>query len=414
MTEPEPAAARPKRPIWRRNLFVLWFGTFMAGLAFSEIMPFLSLYVDTLGTFTKNQLNLYSGITFSATYLVTAIASPIWGRLADRKGRKLMLIRASLGMALVMGLMGAVTNVWELMALRFIQGIFSGYISNANALMATQAPKNKSGQALGTLATGYVAGSLFGPLLGGILAEIFSYRITFFITGVLLLSVFFLSYFFVTESFTPVEKEDMLSGREVLGEMKHPKLILGMFITTLIIQASNMSISPILSLYVREIMPKGSAITLFSGIVAAIPGVATLVAAPQLGRLGDRVGTELILTVGFIFAILVYLPMAFVTNVWQLMFLRFLIGISNATMLPAVQTLLSKNTPPQVTGRVFSWNQSFQAVGSVLGPMIGSTVSTVFDYSGVFISTSVLVLMNFLLVWHNTSSLRKHHLNRDS
>ncbi|MFC6253069.1 multidrug efflux MFS transporter [Secundilactobacillus hailunensis] len=410
MTEPEPAAVKPKRPVWRRNLFVLWFGTFMAGLAFSEIMPFLSLYVDTLGHFTKDQLNLYSGIIFSATYLVTAIASPIWGRLADRKGRKLMLLRASLGMALVLGLMGAVTNVWELMALRFIQGIFSGYISNANALMATQAPKSKSGQALGTLSTGYVAGSLFGPLVGGALAEVFSYRVTFFITGILLLSVFFVSYFFVTESFTPVKKENMLSSKAVLGVINHPKLILGMFITTLIIQASNMSISPILSLYVREIMPKGSAITLFSGIVAAIPGVATLFAAPQLGRLGDKIGTELILSIGFIFAILVYLPMAFVTNVWQLMFLRFLIGISNATMLPAVQTILSKNTPPQVTGRIFSWNQSFQAVGSVLGPMIGSTVSTVFDYSGVFISTSILVLLNFLLVWHNTASLRRGHL----
>ncbi len=410
MTEPEPATVKPKRPIWRRNLFVLWFGTFMAGLAFSEIMPFLSLYVDTLGNFTKDQLNLYSGITFSATYLVTAVASPMWGRLADRKGRKLMLLRASLGMAVVMGLMGAVTSVWELMALRFIQGIFSGYISNANALMATQAPKSKSGQALGTLSTGYVAGSLFGPLVGGVLAEIFSYRVTFFITGALLLSVFFVSYFFVTESFTPVKKENMLSSKEVLGVVHHPRLILGMFITTLIIQASNMSISPILSLYVREIMPKGSAITLFSGIVAAIPGVATLFAAPQLGRLGDRIGTELILSIGFIFAILVYLPMAFVTNVWQLMFLRFH-GISNILCYQQSKRFCQKIPRQRLLARVFSWNQSFQAIGSVLGPMIGSIVSTVFDYSGVFISTSILMLLNFLLVWHNAADFERKHLN---
>ncbi|WP_288529706.1 multidrug efflux MFS transporter [uncultured Secundilactobacillus sp.] len=396
-------------PIWRRNLFVLWFGTFMAGLAFSEVMPFLSLYVDTLGDFTRDQLNLYSGITFSATYLVTAIASPIWGRLADRKGRKLMLIRASLGMAVVMALMGAVTDVWQLMALRFIQGIFSGYISNANALMATQVPKDKSGQALGTLATGFVGGSLFGPMLGGTLAQLFSYRVTFFITGALLLSVFILSYYFVKETFEPVTKENMLSGKEVIGAIRHPKLIIGMFVTTLIIQASNTSISPILALYVREIMPRGAAVTFFAGIVAAIPGVATLFAAPRLGRLGDRIGTERVLSIGFIFAILVYIPMAFVTNVWQLMFLRFLIGISNATMLPAVQTILSKNTPPQVTGRIFSYNQSFQAIGSVLGPMLGSLVSTTFDYRGVFISTAILVLINFLMVWHNTSQLRQKH-----
>ncbi len=284
MTEPEPATVKPKRPIWRRNLFVLWFGTFMAGLAFSEIMPFLSLYVDTLGNFTKDQLNLYSGITFSATYLVTAVASPMWGRLADRKGRKLMLLRASLGMAVVMGLMGAVTSVWELMALRFIQGIFSGYISNANALMATQAPKSKSGQALGTLSTGYVAGSLFGPLVGGVLAEIFSYRVTFFITGALLLSVFFVSYFFVTESFTPVKKENMLSSKEVLGVVNHPRLI-WRNVHYHLDQASNMSISPIC--HCTSEKSYELTITLFSGIVAAIRGCHTF-CNPQLGRLGGQ------------------------------------------------------------------------------------------------------------------------------
>lgn len=409
MPKPSPNNANTRPPVWRRNLLVLWFGTFMAGLAFSEVMPFLSLYVDTLGHFTRDQLNLYSGITFSATYFVTAIASPIWGRLADRKGRKVMLIRASLGMAVVMALMGVVTNVFQLMALRFIQGVFSGYISNANALMATQVPKHKSGQALGTLATGYVGGSLFGPLLGGILAQLFSYRVTFFITGALLLSVFILSYVFVKEDFEPVKKENMLSGKDVIHVLSNPKLIFGMFLTTLIIQASNTSISPILALYVRQIMPPGSPVTFFAGVVAAIPGVATLFAAPLLGRLGDKVGTELILSIGFIFAIFVYLPMAFVTNVWQLIFLRFLIGISNATMLPAVQTILSKNTPPTVTGRVFSYNQSSQAVGNVLGPMLGSVVSTTFDYAGVFISTAILVLVNFLLVWHNTAQLRNQH-----
>ena len=317
-----------------------------------------------------------------------------------------MLIRASLGMSVIMALMGLVTNVWQLMALRFIQGIFSGYISNANALMATQVPKRKSGQVLGTLATGYVGGSLFGPLLGGILAEIFSYRVTFFITGALLLSVFFLSYFFVHEQFTPVKKENMLSTSQVVKVLKNPKLIIGMFVTTLIIQASNNSISPILALYVREIMPHGSAVTFYSGIVAAIPGVATLFAAPRLGRLGDRFGTELVLSVGFIFAIIVYIPMAFVT----------MCGINVPTILnwdfkchhvASCSNNSLKNTPAEVTGRVFSYNQSFQAVGNVLGPLIGSFVSNTFDYRAVFISTAVLVLLNFGMVWLNTSKLRK-------
>lgn len=379
----------------------------MAGIGFSEVMPFLSLYVDTLGNFSHDQLSLYSGFAFAATYLVTALASPFWGKLADRTGRKLMLVRASAGMAIVFFLMGLVTNVWELIGLRLLQGVFSGYISNANALIATQVPKSKSGQALGTLVTGNVSGTLLGPLLGGILASLFSYRVTFFITGFLLLSVFFLTLFLVHEDFKPVAKTMMLSTRGVIKRLTNSKLVFGMFITTMIIQAANNSIAPILALYVRQIMHNSATTTFYSGIVAAVPGIATLVAAPMLGKLGDRIGTDRII-IGFFLAIVVYIPMAFVTNIWQLIALRFLIGIANASMLPAVQAILAKNTPFEVTGRVFSWNQSFQAMGNVAGPMIGSVISSEFDYAGVFISTAVLVVLNLILVYNNTRVMRKN------
>ena len=397
---------------WRRNLAVLWFGTFMAGIGFSEVMPFLSLYVDSLGHFTHNELSLYSGLAFAASYLVTAIASPLWGKLADRTGRKLMLVRASAGMAIVFILMGLVTNVWQLIGLRLLQGVFSGYISNANALIATQVPKRKSCQALGTLVTGNVSGALLGPLLGGTLASFFSYRVTFFITGALFVGVFLVTTLMVHEDFKPVAKSKMLNTRGVIGELANSKLVLGMFVTTMIIQAANNSIVPILALYVRQIMNNSPATTFYSGIVAAVPGIATLAAAPMLGRLGDRIGADRVLLVGFLLAIVVYVPMAFVTNVWQLIGLRFLIGVANASMLPAVQSILAKNTPPHVTGRVFSWNQSFQAMGNVAGPMIGSVVSTSFDYAGVFISTAVLVVINLTLVFNNTRGMRRARKQR--
>jgi DHA1 family multidrug resistance protein-like MFS transporter len=397
---------RPRRP-WEKNLLVLWFGTFMAGIGFSLVMPFMSLYIDTLGHFTNQQLNFWSGITFSSTFLVTTIVSPWWGRLADRKGRKLMLLRASLGMAVVISLMGAVTSVYQLIGLRLLQGIFSGYISNATALVATGTPREKSGQVLGTLATGSVTGTLLGPLLGGIAASVFGYRYTFFITGFILLIVFFLSLFFVHEIFVPIKKKDMVSGKTIFKELAHPQVVIGMFITTLIIQASNNSISPIISLYIRQLVGSHGNVTLISGIIASIPGIATLIAAPRFGRLGDRIGSERILAVGLIFAMLVYIPMAFVQNVWQLAFLRFLIGISDACLLPAVQTLITKYSPSSAAGRIFSYNQSFQATGNVIGPVIGSTVSSIFGYRGVFLSTSLLVLGNFLWVRKRTSEI--HH-----
>ncbi len=219
--------------------------------------------------------------------------------------------------------------------------------------------------------------------------------------------VFLVTTIFVKEDFKPTAKSEMLNTRGVVGELSNAKLVFGMFVTTMIIQAANNSIVPILSLYVRQIMDNSSATTFYSGIVAAVPGIATLFAAPLLGRVGDRIGTDRILIIGFILAISVYVPMAFVTNVWQLIGLRFIIGVANAAMLPAVQAILAKNTPPQVTGRVFSWNQSFQAMGNVAGPMIGSVVATSFDYSGVFLSTAILVVINLALVYHNTREMRQ-------
>ena len=395
----------PPRPTWQKNLIVLWFGTFMAGIGFSLVMPFMSLYIDTLGHYTSQELNLWSGVTFSSTFLITAIVSPLWGRLADQKGRKLMLLRASLGMAIVIGLMGLVSNVYQLIGLRLLQGVFSGYISNATALVATGTPREKSGQVLGTLATGSVTGNLLGPLVGGTTASIFGYRYTFFITSAILFLVFLLSTFFVHEEFTPVEKKDMVPAKQILHELKYPHLILGMFLTTMIIQASNNSISPIISLYIRQLMHNHGNVTFVSGVIASIPGIATLIAAPRLGRLGDRIGSEKILGIGLLFAIAVYLPMAIVQNVWQLAFLRFLVGISDACLLPAVQTLITKYSPQHAAGRIFSYNQSFQAAGNVVGPMIGSSVSSIFGYRGVFLSTSLLVLINYLSVHRNTKEI---------
>lgn len=239
---------------WRRNLAVLWLGTFIAGMGFSEIMPFLSLYVDDLGTFSKGELTMYSGVTYAVTFLVIALVSPIWGRLADRKGRKLMLLRSSAGMAVVIGLMGFVTNIWQLIGLRFLQGLFAGYIPNASALVAAETPRDKSGNAIGILTTGYVSGNLIGPVLGGILAQVFSIRWTFVLTGILLVIVFVLSGTMVHEHFTPVTREQQAQGGNWLRSFRNPKLIIILLVSTMIIQMGNNSITPIISLYVRQLM----------------------------------------------------------------------------------------------------------------------------------------------------------------
>ncbi|GEO65555.1 hypothetical protein LNA01_27380 [Companilactobacillus nantensis] len=310
-----------------------------------------------------------------------------------------MLIRASLGMAVVIFLQAFVTAPWQLVVLRLLQGVFSGFVSNSNTLIASTAPRSESGKALGTLNTGVISGTLLGPLVGGVIAQYFGYRIPFMLTGSLLFIAFILVTIFIKEDFKPVPKGQEESTKEIFHKLKNPNLILAMFVTTLIIQASNNSINPIISLYVKQLMHNSSQVTLVAGVVAAMPGIANIIAAPRFGALGDKIGTGKILIGGLIFAVLVYIPQAFVTNVWQLAALRFLVGISDACLVPQVQTILAKYTDPKYTGRIFGYNQSFQSVGNVCGPLLGSSISGVLSYSAVFLSTSVLAMINFVWVF---------------
>lgn len=387
-----------EKPIWKRNLSVLSIAVFIAGIAFSEIMPFLSLYINTLGNFSHQQLNFWSGIVYSGTFIVSAIVSPWWGKLADKKGRKPMILRAGIGMSLVIASMGLVQNVWQLLLLRMLQGVFAGFISNSNALVATETPKINSGQALGTIASATTAGTLLGPLVGGALTSIFSYRITFMITGGLLLICSILVLFFVHEDdFKPVTTKKLDKASGVIKSLRSPHLIFGLLLTTLIIQAANNSINPIVSLYVRQLLNDHGNVVFISGVIAALPGIATFLVASRFGALGDKIGTHKIIVAGFIAASIFFFLTAFVQNTVELGILRFLVGFSDACLFPQVQTMLTKNSPAAVTGRIFSWNQSAMYIGNIVGPLLGSFVSGMFNYSMVFIVTTIIVLINLLL-----------------
>ncbi len=381
----------------KRNLVVLTIGVFIVSMSLSEVTPFLSLYIAGMGHFTKSSLGIYSGIAYAAAFFAMAISSPFWGKLADRSGRRVMLIRAALGMCIAFTLMGMATNIWEMIILRLFQGFFGGYVSNANALIAANTPKENVGRALGIIVTGSTAGGFLGPLLGGVFASIFSLRHTFFITGLGLFLVFLITIFFIKEKFKPRKKEELTSGKEFLAKMANRKLIISLFITTMVIQMINLSINPIVSLYVKQLMSNKGNIALMAGIVSAAPGIATALTAPIFGRIGDQIGAEKMLLFGFSVAFFIQLGTSFVTTIFMLIVMRFLIGFSNATMLPSVNSLLTRYTRQDDISRVFAYNQSFMSLGAMIGPLIGSFISGIFDYRGIFLASAFLVLINILI-----------------
>lgn len=384
--------------IWKRNLLVCWFGCFATAAGLSQIAPVLPLYIEHLGVHDVAEIEKWSGLAFGITFILMAIASPLWGQAADKYGRKPMLLRASLGMAVIITCMAFVQNVYQLVGLRLIQGAVSGFISAAITLVATQAPKERSGWALGTLSTGAVGGMLLGPLIGGYLAETWGFRSVFLVTGGLLLIAFTASFLFVQEEFTTADRR-VLCFREVWCLIPNPQIMIAMFITTFILQFALLSIEPIITVYIGQLSRHMSHVVIISGMVFAASGLANMLAAPHLGKLSDRVGAHKVMLASLVFAGLLFIPQAYVTNSWQLMGLRFLLGIAAGGLLPSINSLVKRNTPDHIAGRAFGFNQSAQFLGSFGGSVVGGHVAAVFGIHYVFFVTSALLLFNAAWVY---------------
>lgn len=385
---------------WKRNLLVCWFGVFATSSGTSQITPILPLYVEHLGVHNIARIEQWSGIAFGVTTLIMAVFSPIWGHVADKYGRKPMLLRASLGMAIIITSMGFVRSVYQLVALRLLQGTISGFYSGSITLIATQTPRERAGWALGTLSTASVGGMLFGPLFGGYLAETVSVRSVFFSTGILLVIAFLLSLFFVHEQ-TGVAHKKILSFKKIWQIIPNPGLIVTMFVTTFVLQLALYSIEPIITVYIGQISQSTAHIALISGVAFAASGVASMIAAPQLGKLSDKIGPERVMLAALIAAGLLFIPQALVSNPWQLVGLRFFLGIATAGLLPSVNTMLRCNIPDEVAGRTFSYNQSAQFLGTFGGSVLGGQVAAFFGIHYVFFVTSLLLLINAFWVYQS-------------
>ncbi|MFI3053230.1 multidrug efflux MFS transporter [Streptococcus sp. 2018WUSS102] len=384
---------------WKQNLKVAWLGNFLTGTSFTLVMPFISVFVEELGV-GLGQVEYYAGLAVSVNALAAALMAPIWGSLADRYGRKPMMVRAAFAMIFTMGGMAFVPNVFWLLALRVLNGVFTGYIPNATALIASQVPKDKTGYALGTLSTGAVAGNLIGPTLGGILAEMFGVHMVFLLVGLLYAIVVLLTVFYIREDFVPIKKGEEMSVKEVFEQVKDRQMLVGLFVTSMIIIAAAQAVVPILTLYVRHLGQTDN-LLFVAGFIISLPGMASLVTSGYLGKIGDRIGNHRLLLIALTYSLLINVFCVFAENPFQLGLLRFMYGFGTGALLPSVNSLLTKLTPKEGISRIFSYNQLFNNLGSVVGPMMGSAVAAHMGYDWVFYLSSGLVLFN--LIWSLTN-----------
>ncbi|ORO79416.1 multidrug efflux MFS transporter [Streptococcus oralis] len=379
---------------WKENLRVAWFGSFLTGASISLVVPFMPIFVEQLGI-EQDQVAFYAGLAISVSAVSAALVSPIWGILADKYGRKPMMIRAGLAMTLTMGGLAFVPNIYWLLFLRLLNGVFTGFVPNATALIASQVPKDKSGAALGTLSTGVVAGTLTGPFVGGFIAEIFGIRNVFLLVGAFLFVAAILTIFFIKEDFQPVAKEKAIPTKELFGSIKHSHLLINLFLTSFVIQFSAQSIGPILALYVRD-LGQSENLLFVSGLIVSSMGFSSMMSAGVMGRLGDKLGNHRLLVAAQIYSVIIYLLCAHATSPLELGLYRFLFGLGTGALIPGVNALLSKMTPKVGISRIFAFNQVFFYLGGVVGPMTGSAVAGQFGYHSVFYATAACVALSCL------------------
>ncbi|MEN6391687.1 MAG: multidrug efflux MFS transporter [Syntrophomonas sp.] len=385
-------------PIWKRNLLVCWFGMFVVGIGMSQIAPVLPLYIRHLGVNSTTLIEQFSGIAFGVTFIVSAVFSPIWGRAADKWGRKPMLLRASLGMALVVFSMGFARNVYELIGLRLLLGVITGYSTACTTLIATQTEAQHAGWALGTLSTSSIAGSLLGPVIGGYIAENFGLPDVFFITGALVMISFMATALFVKESFTR-RNEKSTGLKDMWNDIPEKSLTIMMFVTLLVISMAFYSIEPIITVYVAELSPGSAHVALLAGITFSAAGLANIIAAPRLGRISDKTGPHIVMLGALIAAGLFFIPQALVRSPWQLIACRFLVGLAAAGLIPSVNTLIKKITPDLLTGSVFGFTMSAMYLGAFGGAVLGGQLAALWGIRSIFLVTSTTLLINAVMVY---------------
>ncbi len=375
---------------WRSNLAVCLIGSFTTIVAMTLLLPFLPIYVEQLGVSDRAAIAQWSGVAYGATFFAAALVAPLWGRLADQYGRKLMLIRASLGMAIAMSLIGMAHNVWELVGLRLFAGFAGGYASGSTILVATQTPKARSGWALGMLSSGIMAGNLVGPLIGGALPPLIGIRATFWAAGSVIFLTFIATTFLIREQKqSPLAKKTAAAAGWSQITDKRP--VIAMLVMGLLLMLANMSIEPIITIYVAQIVKNAAQVTMVSGVVMSAAALGSILSASRLGKLADRVGHWRVLIAALAASALLLIPQAFVTTGWQLVGLRFLMGLSLGGLLPCITSIIRHNVPDGIAGRVLGYSTSSQYVGQVVGPLLGGFVGGHIGMRAVFLGTSLIM-----------------------
>ncbi|WP_462409591.1 MFS transporter [Neobacillus sp. Marseille-QA0830] len=376
-------------PMWKRNLYVLWIGVFFTAASFSMVIPFLPIFLPQIGV--SQHVEMWSGVLYSAAFFSGALSSPFWGSLADKYGRKPMIIRAGFSLFVIYSLTAFVTNPYQLLALRISQGLLTGFIPGAIALIGTNTPNNKVGYALSLISTASASGNIVGPLLGGAIAHLAGNRWAFGSAGLIVfISTILVVLWVKEENFTPNKQKGSVKN-DILQAWTYRPFVL-VLLLTIVTSGSVMTIEPVLPLYIVKLGGNAENASLLAGIVFSLPGIASALFAPFWGRWADKVGFQRVLVLGLLGGAIGTLAQILFSEIWGFSIIRFIYGVFFCAVFPALNGLVVKSTPDNFRGRAFSLNQTANQIGGMAGPVLGGYIGGIFPARMVFMVTGLLLL----------------------
>lgn len=381
-----------------RNVWIITISMTILAVCYTMIIPFLPIYLLELGV-SKDDVALWSGLVFGITFLIAGIMAPIWGKIADNKGKKRMALRAGFAIAVSYFLIGLVTDQYQLLLGRAFVGFANGFYPAAMTMVSLSVDEKRVGRALGIFQMGLILGNVIGPFLGGAVESVVGMRPVFYVSGIAVFIATLAVLFFVKEPRIASKKvEDTIatkqktSLREDFKAVSEKPVLVRLLWIFFFMQCAIMMLQPILALYVGDMQGTMEGAAIISGSILSIGGLAGALTTNLWVRIGERRGYFRTISYCMIGSGIVLLLQSLPVGIWWFGVLQVLIGSCIVGINPSLSAAVTLNTEPGFRGRMFGMTTTAQQFGSMVGPVFASLVSTYIGISYVFSITGTLLL----------------------
>ncbi|MDA0336598.1 MAG: MFS transporter [bacterium] len=393
---------RDEYPGWRRNFYTLWVAEVAAIIGFQAVQPFLPYYIQEFDVGDLGQALVWAGRMGTAAGLAMAISSPLWGSLADRYGRKPMVVRSMIGGGISVLVMAYVTSVEQLLVARVLQGALAGTVTACLTLVSTSTPRTHLGFALGLMQGAFMLGASVGPLIGGPLIDAFGYKTCFLWSGIAVIIAGISVQVLVREDFTRSRRVESSSRYRIPGREMWRLLSLRKFLV-LVLTVTSMSfafgfVMPVVPLFLQQLAGRSDIVSLAGGVFAA-GGLVGAVSAAVMGRFSDRVGPRRGLVGGLVGASFFHLAQGYAQSVSMFAILVVLAGLATGATRPVANTLITGIVAEVDRGKAFGVMSSAAALGWAAGPVAGGYLGAHYGFRSVFVVTSILFLAVGAWAW---------------